>query len=307
MESLKKPKELEEPDYSKFCHSSYRGCKPEEPYLIQYTSGATGPPKAVVVSAGAAAHNVRAARRAYDLHPDAVIVSWLPQYHDCGLMFLLLTVTCGATCVLTSPGRFVGSPMTWLHLVTAFRATCTPVPCFALPLVVKRAKENPGVAGGVNLGSLRNLILINEPIYRSAVEEFVEMFGAAGLEPGCVAPSYGLAENCTFVSTAWRKGWWFPAMPSHRKLLPCGWVGGEDEEIVVAVVNGETGEVVDDDVEGEIWVSSPSNASGFESLTNSQTASFYFLYKIIYSLYLDLNIIFVPLATHLSKRQLLKQ
>ncbi|KAL0351864.1 UNVERIFIED_CONTAM: Long-chain-fatty-acid--AMP ligase FadD26 [Sesamum calycinum] len=77
--------------------SRYLGCKANDVYLIQYTSGATGIPKPVLVTAGAAAHNVRVARRAYDLHPNSVIVSWLPQYHDCGLMFLLLTIVSGAT------------------------------------------------------------------------------------------------------------------------------------------------------------------------------------------------------------------
>lgn len=85
---------------------NYKGCQPEEVYLIQHTSGATGIPKLVLITAGAAAHNVRAARRAYD-HPSSVIVSWLPQYHDCGLMFLLLTVVCGATSILTSPVKFL--------------------------------------------------------------------------------------------------------------------------------------------------------------------------------------------------------
>jgi hypothetical protein len=65
------------------------GCGPDNVYLIQYTSGAT-------VTAGSAAHNVRAARTAYALHPGSVVVSWLPLYHDdCGLMFLLLTVVAG--------------------------------------------------------------------------------------------------------------------------------------------------------------------------------------------------------------------
>ncbi|XP_022997536.1 uncharacterized protein LOC111492429 [Cucurbita maxima] len=250
-------------------NSSYYGCKPEEPYLIQYTSGATGIPKPVVVTAGAAAHNVRAARKAYDLNPNDVIVSWLPQYHDCGLMFLLLTVVSGATCVLTSPISFVTRPITWLHLITTFKATCTPVPSFTLPLVLKRVKEETPPGGDLDLCCLRNLILINEPVYRSGVEEFVDVFKAVGLNPGCVSPSYGLAENSTFVSTAWSGGEGglrrcFPAMPSYRKLLPCARLtDGSSAEIEVVVVNGETGEMVDDGVEGEIWISSPSNASGY--------------------------------------------
>jgi acyl-CoA synthetase (AMP-forming)/AMP-acid ligase II len=120
---------------SKFSTLYYNGCKPDEVYLIQYTSGATGIPKPVLVTAGSAAHNVRMARKAYDLHPNSVIVSWLPQYHDCGLMFLLLTIVSGATCVLTSPGAFLKRPRLWHELISEFSATCTPVPCFTLPHV----------------------------------------------------------------------------------------------------------------------------------------------------------------------------
>lgn len=247
--------------------AAYRGCAPGETYLIQYTSGATGAPRPVVVTAGAAAHNVRAARKAYDLHPASVIASWLPQYHDCGLMFLLLTVVAGATCVLASPAAFARRPRLWLELVTEFKATCTPVPSFALPLVLKRGRRSEHGTRPLDLASLRNLILVNEPIYKSPVDEFVEEFGRAGLDASSISPSYGLAENCTFVSTAWCGG--RLSLPSYKKLLPSARLpslassSGEETEIDIVVVDGRTGEPVEDGVEGEIWVSSPSNASGY--------------------------------------------
>ncbi|KAL4279370.1 hypothetical protein GQ457_03G038780 [Hibiscus cannabinus] len=247
----------------------YNGCKPDEIYLIQYTSGATGIPKPVLLTAGSAAHNVRTARKAYDLHPNSVIVSWLPQYHDCGLMFLLLTIVSGATCVLTSPAAFVNRPRLWLELMTEFKATCTPVPSFTLPLVVKRGGVETG-SSPINLLSLRNLIIINEPIYMASIEEFLHVFKPFGLNPSSISPSYGLAENCTFVSTAWRsndnsKNSCFPVFPSHDKLLPSARLASDEEEedMDIIVVNEHTHEPVDDGIEGEIWVSSPSNGSGY--------------------------------------------
>ncbi|CAI9263367.1 unnamed protein product [Lactuca saligna] len=155
-------------------HLSYPGCKVDEVYLVQYTSGATGIPKPVLVTAGAAAHNVRLARKSYDLHPNSVITSWLPQYHDCGLMFLLLTIVSGATCVLTSPNAFITRPRLWLELITKFKATCTPVPSFTLPLVIKRGHVFDKRLLPVNLSTMKNLIIINEPIYQKPVEQFVE-------------------------------------------------------------------------------------------------------------------------------------
>ncbi|CAA2968730.1 long-chain-fatty-acid--AMP ligase 29-like [Olea europaea subsp. europaea] len=248
--------------------SSYNGCKPDDLYLIQYTSGATGVPKPVLLTAGAAAHNVRTARKAYDLHPNSVIVSWLPQYHDCGLMFLFLTVISGATCVLTSPTAFINRPRLWLELITQYKATCTPVPSFTLPLVVKRGGVEAGIIP-IRLWSMKNLIIINEPIYKVAIEEFIEVFKPFGLNPACISPSYGLAENCTFVSTAWRSGN-NGNFPMYNKLLPSARLQAssrhdEEEDIEILVVNEETHELVDDGIEGEIWISSPSNANGYLS------------------------------------------
>lgn len=245
--------------------SRYSGCKADDIYLIQYTSGATGVPKPVLVTAGAAAHNVRTARRAYNLHPNSVIVSWLPQYHDCGLMFLLLTIVSGATCVLTSPKSFINRPGLWLELISEYKATCTPVPSFTLPLVLKRGGVGKG-SSCVSLESMKNLIIINEPIYKALVDEFVDAFGPFGLKPSCISPSYGLAENCTFVSTAWRSGD-DEKFPVYKSLLPTARltlsVEEEAEEIQIIIVNQETHELVNDGIEGEIWISSPSNASGY--------------------------------------------
>lgn len=258
--------------------SKYRGCRPEDTYLIQYTSGATGIPKPVLVTAGAAAHNVRAARKAYDLNPNSVIVSWLPQYHDCGLMFLLLTIVSGATCVLTSPNTFIKRPRIWLELMTEYKATCTPVPSFTLPLVVRRGggggkgiiRSTQGTVPVINLSTMKNLIIINEPIYKNDIDEFVKVFSTFGLNPLSISPSYGLAENCTFVSTAWRSRTrsTTTSLPTYGKLLPSARLdsseeGEEEEDIIILVVNEDTQEPVEDGIEGEIWISSPSNASGY--------------------------------------------
>ncbi|CAN4122858.1 unnamed protein product [Withania somnifera] len=242
---------------------SYNGCNADDVYLIQYTSGATAIPKPVLVTAGSAAHNVRAARKAYDFHPNTVVVSWLPQYHDCGLMFLLLTIVSGATCVLTSPNAFVNRPRLWLELISEFKATCTPVPSFTLPLVLKRGHAgatNTGTVSPISMLSLKNLIIVNEPIYNDCVKEFVEAFRPFGLNPTTISPSYGLAENGTFVSTSWRSN--LGKFSTYKKILPSARLD-EDVDIEILVVNEETNDIVEDGVEGEIWISSPSNAIGY--------------------------------------------
>ncbi|KAK9108867.1 hypothetical protein Sjap_016927 [Stephania japonica] len=264
----------------KFRWVSVEDMEPEDVYLIQYTSGATGIPKPVLVTAGAAAHNVRTARKAYELLPSDVIVSWLPQYHDCGLMFLFLTVVAGATCVLTSPVSFLKRPRLWLELITDFNVTCTPVPSFTLPLVVRRGGPDQGTKS-LSLWSLRNLIIINEPLYEAPVVEFIDEFAPFGLNHSCISPSYGLAENGTFVSTAWmsmadHKGGGNTSfqIPTFKQLLPSARLAPatsdgkndrdqDEEDINIIIVNENTHELVDDGIEGEIWIASPSNASGY--------------------------------------------
>ncbi|KAH9319399.1 hypothetical protein KI387_021168, partial [Taxus chinensis] len=246
-------------------NNKYMGCGAGDLFLIQYTSGATGRPKPVLITAGSAAHNVRAARKAYDLEPWSVIVSWLPQYHDCGLMFLLLTIVSAATCILTSPFMFIKRPILWLEMVSKYKATCTPVPSFALPLVqnyVSRiSKGEPMI--NLKLDSLRNLIVINEPVYSTVVESFVEKFSKFGLSSSAMAPSYGLAENCTFVSTAWSRDV-SQVPPTYRSLFPSARICSQSElGIEMIVVNPETCEEVEAGEEGEIWISSPSNAEGY--------------------------------------------
>lgn len=170
-------------------------------------------------------------------------------------------IVSGATCVLKSPGAFIARPRLWLELIAEFKATCTPVPSFTLPLVVKRGGVEKG-SYPVNLWSLRNLIIINEPIYKEVVEEFVNVFKHFGLNSSSVSPSYGLAENCTFVSTACKNNTNsanIVSFPSHKKLIPSARLpskGEEEEDFHIMVVNEDTREPVDDGIEGEIWVSS---------------------------------------------------
>ncbi|MCO5559097.1 hypothetical protein L7F22_012689 [Adiantum nelumboides] len=248
--------------------SGYMGCMDHDVYLVQYTSGATGPPKPTLITAGAAAHNARMARKAYDLSPSSVIVSWLPQYHDCGLMFVHLSIIAGATSILTSPFTFAHNPLTWLGMLSTFRATCTPVPTFALPLVSRKlehALSKGPLTFPLDLSSLRNLIIVNEPIRKDIVDSFLGRFSKYGLKQASIAPSYGLAENCTFVSTSWTTQEEF--YPTYNGLLPSARLSNiSSDEVDIRVVHMDRLHDVDEGIEGEVWVASPSNANGYLGL-----------------------------------------
>jgi hypothetical protein len=206
-----------------------------------------------VVTAGAAAHNVRAARAAYALHPGSVIECWLPQ-----------STTTAASCSSSSPWsparRACSPPPRPSSSARASGSSLSPSSRpRARPSRPSRCRSEHGRT--IKLGSLRNLILVNEPIYKSSVYDFVEHFARAGLDASSVSPSYGLTYNCTFVSSAWRgtEPKLCSSLPSYKKLLP----EAQATEIEIVVVDAETGAPVVDGVEGEIWISSPSNASGY--------------------------------------------
>ncbi|EFJ19528.1 hypothetical protein SELMODRAFT_111112 [Selaginella moellendorffii] len=259
--------------------SYVRLSRAEDLFLIQYTSGSTGAPKPVMISAGAAAHNARAARRAYDLQPSSIIVSWLPLYHDCGLMFILLTITCGATSFLSSPFSFSKRPWLWLEMLSKFKATCTVVPAFALPLVESKLVQDNSFPDPkarhlqLDLSHLESLILVNEPILAASVNSFLKSFSRFGLRKDSIAPSYGLAENSTFVCTAWKKSGDFPV---YQDLLPSGKISSAHDdlqEMNLRVVDPGTSKEVPDGEEGEVWISSPSMGSGYvnDPALSSQT------------------------------------
>ncbi|MCO5571954.1 hypothetical protein L7F22_025705 [Adiantum nelumboides] len=249
----------------------YMGCMDHDVYLVQYTSGATGLPKPTLITAGAAAHNARMARKAYDLSPSSVLVSWLPQYHDCGLMFVHLSIIAGATSILTSPFTFAHNPLTWLGMLSTFRATCTPVPTFALPLVSRKlehALSKGPLTFPLDLSSLRNLIIVNEPIRKDIVESFLGRFSKYGLKQASIAPSYGLAENCTFVSTSWRTTQ-EDFYPTHNGLLPSARLSNIfSDEVDIRVVHTDRLHDVDEGIEGKVWVANANGYLGLPKLTS---------------------------------------
>ncbi|KAG6552996.1 hypothetical protein Mapa_005333 [Marchantia paleacea] len=236
-----------------------RGCRPEDIYLLQYSSGTTGTPKATMITAGAAAHNVRAVRKAYALQPSSVVVSWLPMYHDCGLMLVLSSVVSGCSMVVTSPFFFVQRPVLWLDALSKFEATVTAVPAFILPLTCSKF-ESPSSSSKLDLSRLQTLMLMNEPILASLVADFVKTFKPYGLKACAIAPSYGLAELCTFASTAWDPS--AESLPISGGIVACGRVA-EKAEFDIRIVDPETCVESRDGEEGEIWIASASKAAGY--------------------------------------------
>lgn len=245
--------------------------------FLQYSSGSTGHPKGVMVSHRSILRNARMIQLGMEQDERSTMVTWLPLYHDMGLIGnALLPLSGGFPSVLMAPAAFLQKPTRWLEAVTRHRATITGAPNFAFDLCLDRVTAEQKAA--LDLSSLAVIYNGAEPVRASTCERFAREFASCGLRPEAVYPCYGLAEATLFVAggsarrphvvrsvdpAALDAGRVVPARPEAsdaRQLVGCGH-GWEGLEIVIVEPDSRTrapaGNV------GEIWVSSPAVTQGY--------------------------------------------
>ncbi|HEX2224608.1 MAG TPA: fatty acyl-AMP ligase, partial [Thermoanaerobaculia bacterium] len=175
------------------------GLSPDHLAFLQYTSGSTGTPKGVMVSHGNLLHNEEAIHRAFGLTERSVIVSWLPLFHDMGLVGgLLQPLYAGARCILMSPVAFLQSPVRWLQAISRFGGTTSGGPNFAYDLCARKVSEAD--LATLSLSSWEVAFNGAEPVRAETLERFNRAFAPAGFRPRAFFPCYGLAEATLFVS-----------------------------------------------------------------------------------------------------------
>ncbi|HEY5012232.1 MAG TPA: AMP-binding protein [Acidimicrobiia bacterium] len=161
--------------------------------LLQYTSGSTGSPKGVVLTHRDLLANIRAMAEAVRADADDVFVSWLPLYHDMGLIGAWLGSLCiGFPLVVMSPLSFLVRPAAWLRAISDYRATLSAAPNFGFELCARKARDDD--LEDLDLSSLRMLFSGAEPVAAATLARFQTRFAARGLRPESLAPVYGLAE-----------------------------------------------------------------------------------------------------------------
>jgi acyl-CoA synthetase (AMP-forming)/AMP-acid ligase II/acyl carrier protein len=161
--------------------------------LIQYTSGSTGDPKGVMLTHSNLLANIRAMAAALEASSADVFVSWLPLYHDMGLIGAWLgCLYYGVPTVIMPPLSFLAEPARWLWAIHRHRATLSAGPNFAFELCVKNVREKE--MAGLDLSSLRMLCNGAEPVSPSTLARFTAKFEPHGFKPTALAPVYGLAE-----------------------------------------------------------------------------------------------------------------
>ncbi|HYT65728.1 MAG TPA: fatty acyl-AMP ligase [Vicinamibacterales bacterium] len=226
---------------------------------LQYTSGSTATPKGVIVTHGNILSNMADLDTGWGHDEASVIVSWLPAFHDMGLVYGLLTpVYSRIPCILMPPVVFLQRPVRWLQAITRFGGTHSAAPNFAYDHCARRVR--PEDRAQLDLSRWKVAVNGAEPVRPESMERFCDAFGGSGFQRSTFAPGYGLAE-ATLKVTAARVGEG-PTVSTidGRTLVACG------EPILetgVLIVDPVTRAIVPGGQSGEIWVGGPSVAAGY--------------------------------------------
>jgi len=240
--------------------------------FLQYTSGSTSDPKGVIVSHENLIHNALAT---IDHVPTAV--SWLPQYHDMGLIgSYIFPAVHGGTTYGFEPLDFLKRPLLWLETISRVRATGTSSPNFGFEYCLREDKVPAARLPGLDLSSLRLLVNASEPVRADTYERFLARYARCGLRPDAHIAAYGLAENTLAVTYSGRR-----VATVDKRLLQLGRLRfanarttGENRErlvscgrplagIDVRIVNPETRMALGEQRIGEIWVAGKSTCAGY--------------------------------------------
>ncbi len=173
--------------------------RPRDTAFLQHSSGSTGLQKGVMLSHGAVLNQVAAYSESIRLTPDDVIVSWLPLYHDMGLIAgFIMPIIQGVHLVLMSPFHWVREPFILLQAIHQHRGTLCWLPNFAYNFLATRIR--PSALDGLDLSSLRAAINCSEPVRHDSHQTFAAKFAPYGLSPDALHTCYAMAEN-TFAVT----------------------------------------------------------------------------------------------------------
>ncbi|MET8560125.1 AMP-binding protein [Streptomyces flaveolus] len=232
---------------------------PDTLAFLQYTSGSTAEPRGVMVTHGNLTANLTAIRDAFRHTADSVVLSWLPAYHDMGLIGNILhPLHTGCRAYLASPIDFIRNPTAWPAAVHAYGVTTSGAPNFAYELVT-RTVERDGLAPGLDLSGWRTAYSGAEPVSTTTLRRFAEALAPAGFRDDAFVPCYGLAES-TLLVTSVPVGTGASTRISREgeEVVSCG--VPRDCEVAVGGPDGTplpAGEV------GEILVHGPAVAAGY--------------------------------------------
>ena len=252
---------------------------PDIAYL-QYTSGSTRTPAGAMMSHENIVVNIEQVMSAYFddnggvAPPDMTVVSWLPFFHDMGLILgIVLPVLGGIPAVLTSPVAFLQRPARWMQLLASNSHAFTSAPNVAFELATRKTSDDD--MAGLDLGGVYNILSGAERVQPATLQRFAERFARFNLHPRVLRPSYGLAEATVFVATSESCRPPVTAYFESEELTAghakrCASGGGTSlvsyrmpQSPIVRIVDPETGTECPAGTVGEIWVHGDNVASGY--------------------------------------------
>lgn len=242
----------------------------EDVLLLQYTSGSTGDPKGVVVTHSNVIANARAL-----LDHTPVGVSWLPQFHDMGLIgYYLFPVVMGGRTHGFRPGDFLRRPELWLKLMSAHRATYASAPNFGFAYCLQPGKIDDKALSGIDLSALRVLLNGAEPVQPEVRRQFLKRFGRFGLAQNVLRAAYGLAEATlavtgggtalrAFDAESLRRGVAKPPYGGSRRVVELASCGAPLQGVHVDVLGAERHLPLSAGNVGEICLTGPNVTRGY--------------------------------------------
>jgi acyl-CoA synthetase (AMP-forming)/AMP-acid ligase II len=250
--------------------------RPDDIAFLQYTSGSTSDPKGVMVTHRNLIENLEMMRQALGNTRQSTYASWIPLYHDMGLIAnVLQSLYVGSLCVLLAPMTFLQRPSSWLRAIHRYRAEVAGAPNFAFDLCVQRFRAEQ--MRDVDLSSWKVAFNGAEPVRADTIERFAATFAPYGFDRRAMNPQYGMAEATVMVSAgprlagpvirtvgldAFRHNEIAPPAGERDKhrMVGCGRsvIGGR-----LAIVHPATRHLIGADRIGEIWVSGPHVSKGY--------------------------------------------
>lgn len=248
--------------------------------FLQFTSGSTSLPKGVMITHGNLGDNLFKITSELEADQKTIVVSWLPQYHDMGLIGSLLGILyCGGRGYYMSPLTYLQRPSMWIEAISKYRGTHIQAPNFAFKLTARKfnATNYANSETTLDLSCVKHMINAAEPVTEESIDAFCDAFCPLGFNKNVIYPTYGLAEHTVFVCSGGKQRLTLSKQALEidgvvketsaagneeiSRLIGCGYPAKQNVD--VKIVDIETFNALNEDKVGEIWIRSDSKAAGY--------------------------------------------